>query len=132
MFMQGIFKIFHCVVHFSNNRNTQAPLCNALHFTNFSHRYEVTWLSASWEPCYRTHRHIKIQKQCLSSSFFYKDAALFTAISTPGLAIDYFTVYCPLSYYRNCNRNRKLELFVQKQSCSRCSIQEGGRNECRQ
>lgn len=101
MLMQGIFKVFQRLLNFSNKQSTQAPLCNTLHVMNFSHRYEATWLSASWEPCCRTHHHT-----------------------------EYFTVRCPGSYYRKYNRNRKLRLFVQKQSCTHHTMQEEGRNEC--
>lgn len=49
-------------MHFNKSWSTQAPLCNVVHITDFSHRYEVIWLPASWEPHYRTRHHVGVQK----------------------------------------------------------------------
>lgn len=57
IFMQANFQSSHCIAHFSN-WSTQAPLCNAVHATDFGHRHEVAWLPACWECSYRTHRHL--------------------------------------------------------------------------
>lgn len=94
--------------------------------TNFSHKSEVMQLSASWEPTITRRQKSSIWAPRSSTKICLP---LFSTISTPGLAVGYFTVYSISAYYKNRSRNRKLELFVQNQPCSHGSIKEGSSSE---